>query len=143
MARADGVQRELVDKVLFEDAANQVTPTALMAPLRRGLVRASSTAWRAEPRLADQALARVTESLNGMLDQVSVTDPGRPLSLASKDSPLPVYISNKLPVEVLARINVGTTPACDRWRRRWSASRPTRASRGTCPPRSPAPAGSW
>ena len=110
IARADGVQRELVDKVLFEDAANQITPAALMVPLRRGLVRAASSAWRTQPKQADQAVARVTESLGGVLDQVSVTDPGRPLSLASKDSPLPVYLSNKLPVEVLAKINVGTTP---------------------------------
>jgi hypothetical protein len=110
VSRSDTVQRELVDKVLFEDATSQVTPSALVAPLRRGLVRATSTAWRAEPRQAEQAVARVTDGLDGLLDRVSVTDPGRPLSLASKDSPLPVYISNDLPVEVLAKINVGQTP---------------------------------
>lgn len=110
ISRADGVQRELVDKVLFEDATRQVTPAALMAPLRRGLVRAASTAWRGEPARAEKAVAQVGTGLSGLLDQVSVTDPGRPLSLASKDSPLPVYISNELPVEVLAKINVGDTP---------------------------------
>ena len=110
VSRSDAVQRELVDKVLFEDATSQVTPSALVAPLRRGLIRATSTAWRAEPRQAEQAVAKVTDGLDGLLDRVSVTDPGRPLSLASKDSPLPVYISNDLPVEVLAKINVGQTP---------------------------------
>lgn len=110
VARVERVQRELVDKVLFEDVTAQVEPSRLLAPLRRGLVRAASSAWRAEPRRAEQAVAGVSAALDGVLDQVSVTDPGRPLSLASKDSPLPVYISNKLPVTVLAKINVGTTP---------------------------------
>ncbi|MGW5051237.1 DUF6049 family protein [Actinokineospora sp. NPDC004072] len=110
IGKADRVQRELVDKVLFEDATKQVTPQALLAPLRRGLLRAASTAWRSDPDQARQAAAQVADGLQTVLDQVSVTDPGRPLSLASQDSPLPVYITNKLPVEVLAKINVGTTP---------------------------------
>ncbi|UVS82698.1 DUF6049 family protein [Actinokineospora sp. UTMC 2448] len=107
---ADRVQRELIDRVLFEDDAKQVTPEALMAPLRRGLTRAASTAWRVDPEQARRAAAQVADGLETMLDQVSVNDPGRPLALASKDSPLPVYITNKLPVAVLAKINVGTTP---------------------------------
>ncbi len=110
IARVAAVQRELVDEVLVEDDTRKVTPTALIQPLRYGLVRAASTAWRGAPDKAGLATAGVSEQLTALLSQVSVTDPGRPLSLASKDSPLPVFITNGLPVTVRARINVGNTP---------------------------------
>ncbi|SDC80564.1 DUF6049 family protein [Actinokineospora iranica] len=110
VARVDAVQRELVDSVLFEDPASKVTPTTLIEPYRYGLIRAASTAWRGQPEKAEHTALQVSGQLTDLLTQVSVNDPGRPLSLASKDSPLPVFITNTLPVTVRAKINVGNTP---------------------------------
>ncbi|MBM7771020.1 hypothetical protein JOD54_001224 [Actinokineospora baliensis] len=110
IAKVDAVQRDLVENVLFEDDTRQVDPADLIKPMRYALVRAGSSAWRGDPERAERATTAVTDQLNALLAQVSVTDPGRPLSLASKDSPLPVFITNGLPVTVRAKINVGATP---------------------------------
>ncbi|GLZ37405.1 DUF6049 family protein [Actinokineospora sp. NBRC 105648] len=110
IARVDAVQRELVDSVFTRDDTRKVYPADLVNPLRYGLLRASSTAWRGAPDQASRATNEVTAQINGLLSLVTVNDPGRPLSLASKDSPLPVFITNGLPVTVRARINVGNTP---------------------------------
>ncbi|RLK60219.1 DUF6049 family protein [Actinokineospora cianjurensis] len=109
IAEVDAVQRDLVENVLFEDDTRQVDPKDLVKPMRYALVRSGSTAWRAEPDLARRAAGAVDDQVKALLAQVSVTDPGRPLSLASKDSPLPVFITNGLPVTVRAKINVGVT----------------------------------
>lgn len=110
IARLNGVQRELVRDVLSKDGTTSIDPTELLAPLREGLIRASSTVWRDRPDGAGRLVREVSDQLDGLLSQVYVTDPGRPLSLASADSPLPIYITNRLPVTVLARINVSDTP---------------------------------
>ncbi|WP_051385471.1 DUF6049 family protein [Actinokineospora inagensis] len=110
LAKVNAVQRDLVTNVLSEDATIKVTPDTLVRPMRYALVRAGSSAWRGNPDGSRRATTAVSDEMNAMLAQVSVTDPGRPLSLASKDSPLPVFISNALPVAVRAKINVGGDP---------------------------------
>ncbi|WP_018684264.1 DUF6049 family protein [Actinokineospora enzanensis] len=110
IAQADTVQRDLVANVLFEDDTRKVTPDSLIQPLRYGLIRAGSTAWRKTSDKGQHATAAVNTQLTALLSQVTVSDPGRPLSLASQDSPLPVFITNSLPVTVRAKINVGNTP---------------------------------
>lgn len=110
VARLDAVQRELTTTVLFEDDTVLVKPDVLVQPLRAGLIRTTSTAWRATPERATAGANEVSNQMSALLSQVTVTDPGRPLSLASADSPIPVYITNGLPVTVQARINLGNTP---------------------------------
>ncbi|MCG8917977.1 DUF6049 family protein [Actinokineospora sp. PR83] len=110
VAQVDAMQRELTSTVLFEDDTQLVQPDALVQPLRAGLIRASSAAWRSTPERAGAATDEVSNQMSALLSQVTVTDPGRPLSLASADSPIPVYITNWLPVKVQARINLGSTP---------------------------------
>jgi len=110
VAQVDAMQRELTSTVLFEDDTQLVQPDALVQPLRAGLIRASSAAWRSTPERAGATTNEVSNQMSALLSQVTVTDPGRPLSLASADSPIPVYITNWLPVKVQARINLGSTP---------------------------------
>ncbi|MGQ0839496.1 DUF6049 family protein [Actinokineospora sp.] len=110
VARINAVQRELIKNVFTEDDTVQVDPAVLVAPLQLGLIRATSTGWRDRPEAAADAARAVSDQLAALLSQVTVNDPGRPLTLASSDSPIPVYITNALPVSVLARINLGDTP---------------------------------
>ncbi|OLR91219.1 hypothetical protein BJP25_31395 [Actinokineospora bangkokensis] len=110
IAQLDGVQRELVASVLFEDDTRLVSPQALVEPLRDGLLRAASVGWRGDPGDAQAAVTGVSNQVAALLGQVSVTDSSTPLSLASSDSPIPVYITNDLPVTVQVKINMGEVP---------------------------------
>jgi hypothetical protein len=56
------------------------------------------------------AVDYVDGQVNGLRDLVVIDNPGRPLSLASGDAPIPVKMYNGLPVTVVVRINLGTVP---------------------------------
>ncbi|GAB3704167.1 DUF6049 family protein [Amycolatopsis oliviviridis] len=91
------------------DTTKRVNPADVIAPVRLALVRAASTSWRG----ADAAT--VTGNARGDLDairsQVTVERPKQTIALASGASPLPVFITNSLPVgvdvQVALRNNVG------------------------------------
>lgn len=91
-------------------AGDRVDPNTLLDPLRYGLLRATSTAWRGRGEAARQAVGEVATQLDALRGQVTVANPGRPLSLASGNSPIPVLITNSMPVAVLVRITLGETP---------------------------------
>jgi hypothetical protein len=52
------------------------------------------------------AVEVVNEQLAALCGQVVVNNQGRPLTLASGESPIPVNVSNKLPVAIVVRINL-------------------------------------
>lgn len=111
LARVSGVnsvQRDLLG-AMQTDAATQVRPENLIAPLQYGLLRAASGAWRGREAASDTAVTDVQRGLQGLRGQVTVVRPALPFSLASSDSKLPVQISNGLPVAVTVRIAVGET----------------------------------
>jgi hypothetical protein len=110
VARINGVQRELIGNVFSEDDTVGLDPAALLTPITNGLIRATSTAWRATPARASAAVGAVNDQLTNLLDRVTISDPGIPLALASSESPIPVFVTNGLPVTVRAKINVGDTP---------------------------------
>jgi hypothetical protein len=110
IGRLDAVRRELIANVFAKDDTVLLDPAELLAPVQRGLIRASSTAWRAQPERASTAVREVSGQLDSMLSQVTVTNPGIPLSLASSESPIPVYTTNGLPVTVLAKVNISQLP---------------------------------
>ncbi|WP_156755386.1 DUF6049 family protein [Actinokineospora pegani] len=110
IAENDRLQRELANDVLFEDDTRLVEPSALVQPLREGLVRASSTAWRGTPDRAAAFATAVENQMAALLGRVTVVGPTIPVSLASSNSPIPIFISNDLPVAVQAKINLGGSP---------------------------------
>ncbi|GAA3534752.1 DUF6049 family protein [Amycolatopsis ultiminotia] len=97
------------------DITQRVTPEAVVAPVRNALVRGSSTAFRPP---SPEASANADSELAAIRDQVTVEQPRQTIALASGASPLPVFVSNELPVSVSAQIsltnNVGVRPEADR-----------------------------
>jgi hypothetical protein len=107
--RVNAAQGDLVDSMHVDDTA-QVKPAVLVDPLRYGLLRGTSTAWRGHPDQAARAVDEVAGQLDALRSQVTIDNPGRPLTLASGNSPIPVLINNALPVSITVRIKLGDTP---------------------------------
>ena len=108
VAGHNAVIRDLL-VAMHRDAASTVDPISLLAPLQNGLLRATSTAWRGDDDRAREWVDNVDAQIDGLLDLVTVTDPGRPLSLASGDSPIQVSMSNGLPVAIEVQINLNAS----------------------------------
>lgn len=108
---ADRITRALADlgKAMTEDATKQVEPEHLLLPVKHGLLRAASAYWRPQPELAERSAADAEEQLAEILDEVRVSNPRRTISMASGAAPIPVVITNHLPVEVAVRLTLSNT----------------------------------
>jgi hypothetical protein len=91
------------------DDTRQVNPNEIIAPIRTGLLRAASTAWRGRPDDALRMSADVTDRLTDIRQQVTVSPPGPPITLTSSESPIPVRIGNSLDVAVRVRFAISET----------------------------------
>jgi hypothetical protein len=107
--RINATRRDLL-AAMVDDNTNAIDPVELLEPVQEGLLRGVSTAWRGRIAGAQESVDYVDRQLDGLRELVVVKDPGRPLSLASGDSPIPVTIYNGLPVTVVVRINLSSTP---------------------------------
>jgi hypothetical protein len=96
------------------DATSQVKPADLVNPVHTGLIRGASTAWRETDGGTPAATFNAGSELDFLIGRVSVPTPTQTLSLASGTSPLPVFVSNTLPVTMTVRIalrnNAGLRP---------------------------------
>lgn len=88
------------------DATRQVEPISLIQPVHNAVLRATSTAWQ-HASARDAATAAARNHVTTLQNQVTVATPSQPVSLASGSSPLPVTLSNALPVAVTVRIQLG------------------------------------
>jgi hypothetical protein len=97
------------------DSTSLVTPAELIKPVRTALVRAASIAWREANRGTSAATFNARSELDSLSGQVTIAPPPQTISLASGTSPLPVFVSNTLPVAMTVRIqlnnNTGLRPA--------------------------------
>jgi hypothetical protein len=109
VVRINAAQRDLQDAMDIDDTA-QVNPEILIAPLHYGLLRASSTAWRGRPDQAEAAAGEVAAQLTALRNQVTVSNSGRSFTLASGKSPIPVVLSNTMPVAINVRVRLAETP---------------------------------
>jgi Family of unknown function (DUF6049) len=91
------VLRDLQVATVLDPAAN-LRPAALLDPLRLGLLRAVSTAWRGEPTAAMRVSAQESGRLDELRRSVRIVQPPGPYTLAASDSPLLITVSNGLPV---------------------------------------------
>ncbi|OQO90686.1 hypothetical protein B1813_14140 [Saccharomonospora piscinae] len=91
------------------DPTRQVEPVSLIQPLHNAVIRATSTAWRGAGDYRDAAAAAAGQ-VRQLSGKVSVSTPSQPVSLASESSPLPVTLSNDLPVSVTVRITLDNSP---------------------------------
>lgn len=104
MSEIDTTIADLVD-AMSVDATAQVEPRVLTRPLQEGLLRAASAAW-SDPAAHRDALATAREQVTTMRKQVTVETPGQPVTLASGSSPLPIYLTNDLPVVMTVRVEL-------------------------------------
>src|SRR5699024_10809339 len=88
------------------DATSLVRPEELVGRLRQGILRTLSTAWRDATDERASALRDAQQQVEAITSQVTVKPPPQPIALASDDSPLPVYISNELPVTVTVGVAI-------------------------------------
>lgn len=107
--RINATKRDMLD-AMAEDNTTQVDPNQLLSPLQYGLLRGMSTAWRGHSDGAANLVAYVDTRLDGLRGLVVVNNPGRPYSLASGDSPIPITIDNGLPVAIVVRITLSPVP---------------------------------
>ncbi|GGP38531.1 DUF6049 family protein [Saccharothrix coeruleofusca] len=98
---------------MSQEDAGSAAPEDLVDPLRLGLLRAVSGAWRGDAQGARAALALARDRIDGLRSQVTVTEPGSPILLGSGDSPIPVTVKNRLDVRVTVRIVVEDTPGIE------------------------------
>ena len=94
------------------DPTKRVKPDDIVAPVRLAELRGASTAWRGLPAAATTNAQAELAAISG---RVTVSQPKQTIALASGNSPLPVYVSNDLPVGINARFtldnNTGLRPA--------------------------------
>ena len=109
VVKINAAQRDLLGAMKTDDT-RPVDPANLFAPLKLGLLRATSSAWRGRPDLAERAVSEVSGQLDALRGQVTVVNTGRPLTLASANSPIPVLLTNGLPVSVRVKISLADTP---------------------------------
>lgn len=113
-AKMSQIDNETLDlsSAMTMDATKRVNPADVVAPVRSALLRAASTSWRGAG--AEVATANARADLNAIRSQVTVERPKQTIALASGASPLPVYITNSLPVGITVRTvlknNVGLRP---------------------------------
>jgi hypothetical protein len=110
--RSDGQQRDVLAAMGRDHTTpTPVQPPDLIDPLRLDLLRAVSSAWRDNRTSGAQSTLDVADQQFDVLRaQVTVVQPGLPILLGSKDSRLPVTVSNKLPVNIAVRVDLTGDP---------------------------------
>lgn len=105
--RTDGQQRD-VQRAMTPDRTkpNPVRPSQLITPLRLGVLRGVSTAWRGDEQGALAALAADSREFEDLAAKVSLVQHNLPILLGSRDSKLPVTVNNGLPVDVAVRVDL-------------------------------------
>ncbi|GAA0930918.1 DUF6049 family protein [Pseudonocardia zijingensis] len=86
-----------------------VSPDEAFTPLRRGLLRPVSAAWRDRPDDARAAAGELADRVDTLRGSVRVLEPPGPYSLATSDAPILITVANGLPVTV--RVDVEILPS--------------------------------
>jgi hypothetical protein len=86
-----------------------VSPDDALTPLRRGLLRPASSAWRTRPDAAEGAATALADRVAGLRGSIRVLEPPGPYSLGTSDAPILITVANGLPVTV--RVDVEILPS--------------------------------
>ncbi|ASO23180.1 hypothetical protein FHR81_003842 [Actinoalloteichus hoggarensis] len=89
---------------------SRTEPVDLIQPIELGLLRGMSSSLRGDERAAMSVVDRAIGELGMLRDRVQVNDPGIPLSLAASDSPLPLAVTNDLPVDIRVQVMLENSP---------------------------------
>lgn len=92
-----------------KDPAADLDPAALTTPLRNGLLRGASSAWRDNPAAARHWVRVATDTLNGVLARVRLDEFAGKITLTASNAPIPMTVTNDLPVTVSVRLRIPAT----------------------------------
>jgi len=83
-------------------------PARLLDPMRFGLLRGASTAWRGDTGAAARVVRQADDRLAELRESVQILPPGGPYLLAASNSPLLLNLDNPLPVQINVQITLST-----------------------------------
>jgi hypothetical protein len=83
------------------DRAANVDPAAVTTPLSDALLRAASSAWRANPGASRDWLNTAETALGTLLSGIGLEQWDGTITLTSSNATIPVWVTNTLPVTVL------------------------------------------
>ncbi len=108
LQRDRDVLRDLQVATVLDPAAN-LRPATLLDPLRLGLLRGVSAAWRETPNRAGLVTAQESDRLDELRRSVRIVQSPGPYTLAASDSPLLITVSNELPVGMEVALSLSET----------------------------------
>ena len=88
------------------DSGLGVAPDEVFGPLRSGLVRPASVAWRGRPEAATRAAQAAGDRIAELRGAVRVLEPPGPYSLGTSNAPLLITVANGLPFTVRVRVEI-------------------------------------
>lgn len=95
------------------DPSNDIDRGRITTPLRNGLLRGASSAWRGDPEAAHQSVGVGTRAVNNVLNKVRLDGYHGKITLAQANSPVPVTVVNDLPVTVKVVLQIPRVPGVD------------------------------
>lgn len=95
-----------LNRAMREDPTRQVPPARLLQPLHNAVLRATSSAWPARSGAAMTAARSAEDQLDDLTGNVTVATLAQPVLRGSESAPLPVSVSNGLPVQIRVRVQL-------------------------------------
>ncbi|GAA1212428.1 DUF6049 family protein [Prauserella alba] len=95
-----------LSRAMRVDPTRQVPPAQLLRPLHNAVIRATSSAWTARPAAAMAAARNAEAQLDDLTGQVTVATLAQPVLRGSESAPLPVSVSNELPVQIRVQLQL-------------------------------------
>jgi Family of unknown function (DUF6049) len=98
-----------LESAAVADAGVGVSPDEVFTPLRRGLLRPVSAAFRGRPDAATAASRTTADRVAELRATVRVLEPPSPYSLGTSDAPILITLTNGLPVTVQVRVEISSS----------------------------------
>lgn len=95
-----------VEAATQRDPRFNFDPARLLDPMKFGLLRATSTAWRGNLPAALRAVQQADDRLTGLRESVQLIPPPGPYLLAASNSPLLLSLDNPLPVQIDVQVTL-------------------------------------
>lgn len=95
------------------DPSNDIDRGRITTPLRNGLLRGASSAWRGDPGAASRSVGVATRAVNNVLNKVRLDGYHGKITLAQANSPVPVTVVNDLPVTVKVVLHIPRVPGVE------------------------------
>ncbi|MCP2254833.1 hypothetical protein LY13_003603 [Prauserella aidingensis] len=105
LSRTESTTADL-SRAMRVDPTRQVPPAELLQPLHNAVIRATSAAWATRPASATAAARSAEDQLTDLTGHVTVATLAQPVLRGSESAPLPVSVTNDLPVQIRVRLQL-------------------------------------